>query len=77
MGAGRRGDLGDGEPAFLVQQVAFERASPMPAESVSVYYDSYRNLAARGIIRDGLPPVAPLPRPFPNSNLTFAPDPPG
>ena len=60
-----------------VQQVAFERASPMPAETVSIYYDSYRNLAARGVIREALPPVAPLPRPFPNSSITFAPDPPG
>jgi hypothetical protein len=55
-----------------VQQVAFERASSTPAETLTLYYDSYRNLAARGVIREAVP-VAPLPRPFPG----FAPDPRG
>jgi len=55
-----------------VQQVAFERASSMPAETVMLYYDSYRNLLARGIIREPQP-IAPLPRPFPG----FVPDPQG
>jgi hypothetical protein len=55
-----------------VQQVAFERATPAPAETVTLYYDSYRNLLARGVIREPVP-VAPLPRPFPG----FAPDPQG
>jgi hypothetical protein len=58
--------------ASYVQHVAFERATPTPAESVTLYYDSYRNLLARGVIREPLP-VAPLPRPFPG----FAPDPQG
>jgi hypothetical protein len=53
-----------------VQHVAFERATNAPAETVSLYYDSYRNLLARGIIRDPVP-VATLPRPFPG----FVPDP--
>ena len=52
---------------------SFERASSRPAETVAIWYDSYRNLAARGII-----PRRPLasrePEPFPNG---FVPDPPG
>src|SRR3989440_1431442 len=46
-----------------VQNVAFERASVMPGETITLYYDSYRNLVARGVIREPVP-VAPLPRPF-------------
>lgn len=51
----------------------FERATRQPVETVAIWYDSYRNLAARGII-----PRRPLasrdPNPFPNG---FVPDPPG
>ena len=39
---------------------------------VPVYYDSYRNLLARGVIRQPVP-FAPRPRPFPD----FVPDPRG
>lgn len=50
----------------------FVRASILPAETLAIWYDSYRNLAARGII-----PRRPIasrdPNPFPNS---FVPDPP-
>lgn len=50
----------------------FERASNQPAETLAIWYDSTRNLAARGII-----PRRPLasrePNPFPTS---FVPDPP-
>ena len=53
-------------------QVAFERATPGPAETVVLYYDSYANLLARGVIRESVP-VAPLPHPFPG----FVPDPRG
>ena len=49
----------------------FERATSAPAEVITLYYDSYRNLVARGVIRET--PVAPLPRPFPG----FVPDPQG
>ena len=56
-----------------VQHVAFERATSTPAETVTLYYDSYRNLLARGVIIREPVPVAPLPRPFPG----FAPDPQG
>jgi len=52
------------------QYVNFERATSAPAEVISLYYDSYRNLVARGVIRETVP-VAPLPRPFPG----FVPDP--
>ena len=58
--------------ASEVRQVAFERASSNPAETLTIYYDSYRNLLARGVIREPVP-VAPLPRPFPG----FVPDPRG
>ncbi|HPG93457.1 MAG TPA: hypothetical protein PLR28_02750 [Dokdonella sp.] len=50
----------------------FERASNQPAETLSIWYDSYRNLAARGIIPR--PPLASRePNPFPNG---FVADPP-
>ena len=52
--------------------VAFQRASLVPAQTVTIYYDSRANLVARGVIREPLP-VAPLPRPFPG----FVPDPAG
>ena len=60
----------------LAREVAFERASSTPAEMVTVYYDSYRSLVARGVIRDPLPPVGVAPQPFPGSGLRFAADPP-
>ena len=64
-GHGRRED----SPA---QYVSFERATSAPAEVVTLYYDSYPSLLARGVIREPVP-VAPLPRPFPG----FTPDPRG
>ena len=51
--------------------VGFERASSEPAETVAIYYDSYRNLVARGVIRATVPARPALPRPFPG----FVPDP--
>ena len=56
--------------ASYVQNVAFERATVMPVETITLYYDSYQNLLARGVIREPVP-VAPLPRAFPG----FVPDP--
>lgn len=53
-----------------VSYTDFVRESSRPNEIVSVYYDSYENLVARGIIR--LPRRAPDPQPFPNQ---FVPDP--
>lgn len=58
--------------ASYAQQVAFERATPAPAETVVLYYDSYANLVARGVIPESVP-IAPLPQPFPG----FVPDPRG
>jgi hypothetical protein len=53
-----------------VRWVDFERASDTPAETITIYYDSYRNLVAQGV----LTPYAQRrdPKPFPNS---FTPDP--
>jgi hypothetical protein len=48
---------------------AFERASSEPAETVVIYYDSYENLLARGVIPRA---ARPRPNPFPG----FVPDPP-
>jgi hypothetical protein len=53
---------------------SFERASSSPDEVDSVWYDSYRNLVARGVIREPRP-IAADPQPFPNSG--FVPDPAG
>jgi transposase len=49
-----------------VRWVSFERASDAPAETIAIYYDSYRNLVARGILRSRDPD------PFPGA---FVPDP--
>jgi hypothetical protein len=59
-----------------IRQVTFERATPNPAETVTLYYDSYRNLVAQGVIPRSQP-IAPRPQAFPGAVSTFAPDPPG
>jgi hypothetical protein len=59
------------------REVAFERATSTPAEMITLYYDSYRNLLARGVLRESQPPIAPLPQPFPGAGVRFAADPPG
>lgn len=51
------------------QYTSFERASTSPDEVIAIYYDSYRNLVARGVIRT----VPRDPIPFP---ARFVPDPP-
>ena len=54
-----------------VDNTTFERATRYPAEQLSIWYDSYRNLVAQGIIER---PIARRdPQPFPNG---FVPDPP-
>lgn len=53
----------------VVTYTGFERASTAPAEVISIYYDSYRNLVAQGVIRA---PSLARPDPFPGR---FAPDP--
>jgi hypothetical protein len=54
-----------------VDQTTFERASRHPAETLAVWYDSYANLVAQGII--ARPIARTEPQPFPG---TFVPDPP-
>ena len=54
----------------------FERASETPAETIAIYYDSYRNLLAQGVpVAPVAPPVANYrPNPFPDQGR-FVPDP--
>jgi len=57
-----------------VRYTDFDRATREPAETITIYYDSYRNLVARGVIRAPIPhEPGPGPRPFPG----FVPDPQG
>ncbi|HLX80588.1 MAG TPA: hypothetical protein VKS43_08385 [Burkholderiales bacterium] len=75
--ADRDDRLGTGHGRIEASQtryVDFERASSEPAETVVIYYDSYRNLLARGIVppQYQYPPRRPAPNPFPG----FVADPP-
>lgn len=70
---GERLGTGHGEREWSrVTTTTFQRASSRPAEQIAIWYDSYANLAARGIV-----PRRPLastePNPFPNG---FVADPP-
>lgn len=56
----------------VVRNVAFERATPYPEEVITLHYDSYPNLVARGVVAP-VPVVRPQPQPFPGR---FVPDPP-
>jgi len=57
----------------VVTYTEFERATATPAEIITIYYDSYRNLVAQGVIRaPSLARPDPFPQPFPGR---FAPDP--
>ena len=53
-----------------MQWVQFERATEQPAETVAIYYDSYRNLVAMGVLQ--APVTRRDPNPFPTA---FTPDP--
>jgi len=53
----------------VVRYTNFERASQTPDEVITLYYDSYRNLVAQGVIK--APSIA-RPSPFPGQ---FVPDP--
>jgi len=53
-----------------VRWVNFQRASDAPAEVIAIYYDSYRNLVASGVLQSPATPREP--DPFP---MAFAPDP--
>ena len=52
-----------------MQWVAFERSTDAPVETIAIYYDSYRNLVAAGVLTGY---AARDPSPFPNR---FVPDP--
>jgi len=56
-----------------VRYTSFRRATSYPNQTITIQYDSYRNLVARGII-PGAPPVG-APNPFPDGG--FVPDPQG
>jgi hypothetical protein len=59
----------------VVTYTEFERATATPAEIITIYYDSYRNLVAQGVIREpSLARPDPFPQPFP---ARFTPDPRG
>ena len=58
--------------ASQTRHVGFERATSEPAETVTIYYNSYHNLLARGIIPQAVPARRPAPNPFPG----FVSDPP-
>lgn len=65
--------LGTGHGAREIAHVdttTFVRASRHPAETVAIWYDSYANLVARGIM--ARPIAQSMPTPFPG---TFVPDP--
>lgn len=62
---------GHGQSETSVVRLAnFERASSTPDEVISIYYDSYNNLVAQGIIRERTRIARP--QPFPGQ---FVPDP--
>ena len=74
-GEPRRDRLGTGHGErewSRVTTTTFDRASEQPAEQIAIWYDSYANLAARGIVPQR--PIARAePNPFPNG---FVADPP-
>jgi hypothetical protein len=57
----------------VVRYTSFQRATEHPNQTITIQYDSYRNLVARGII-PSVPPIG-SPNPFPNGG--FVPDPRG
>lgn len=74
----RRERLGTGHGERIEsssRMTSFQRASRLPAEQLIVYYDSYQNLLARGIIPRPYPYPHPAhPQPFP-AQPGFVPDP--
>jgi hypothetical protein len=54
-----------------IESTTFERSSNRPAEQLAIYYDSYRNLVAQGVI---VRPIARQdPQPFPNGYVSDPP----
>jgi hypothetical protein len=67
---------GHGEREWsAVRYTSFRRATEHPNQTVTLRYDSYRNLVARGIIPQQPPVGDPYPVPFPGGG--FVPDPQG
>lgn len=70
-------DLGTGHghrETSPAEYVDFQRASHVPSETIVIYYDSRKNLVARGVIQDSRRYAErDDPNPFPNG--MFAPDP--
>jgi hypothetical protein len=60
------------EERSKVRQVEFERESSRPNEVITIYYDSYRNLVAAGVIPEKRYAHRHEPHPFPGQ---FVPDP--
>ena len=58
--------------ASATQHADFRRASDQPVKVMTIYYDSYRNLVAQGIIPVPRRLPQPFPQPFPGG---FVPDP--
>jgi len=58
-----------GRESAPIRWVQFERSTYDPVETITIHYDSYRNLVALGVLQS---PVARDPQPFPG----FAADPP-
>jgi hypothetical protein len=46
-----------------VRYTDFERAAPTPDEVITIYYDSYRNLVAQGVLVDAQRIARPSPFP--------------
>lgn len=73
-GARRQQQLGTGHgrrETSHVRYTDFKRATPKPVQLIKIYYDSYSNLIARGVIRQPVRSHAD-PEPFPSQ---FVPDP--
>ena len=58
----------------VVSYTDFRRAAAQPAEVITIYYDRYENLLARGIVPGPRHYAQPQPRPFPGA-VRFVPDP--
>ena len=59
-----------------IDTTTFERATSWPAEQVAIYYDSYRNLVAQGIIERPIARQDPQPFPHGYAPNGYVPDPP-
>jgi hypothetical protein len=60
-----------------IRFTSFERASPVPDETITIFYDSRANLVARGILREPIPVARRAPDAFPGAAFPgFVPDPP-